>query len=214
MSLMDQRPYWDGAADQKTFTHPIPPLWLDHVKPDSRLLDFGCGYGRLARELLTRGFTSVTGVDFSPAMIARARAETPQFQFEVIESLPLRFGEGEFDAVLLFAVLTCVPESRDQAAVVSEIRRLLRPGGLLLMSDLPLQPGRRDAERYQQDFERFGVYGTFETSDGAVVRHHDEHRWDELLEGFTQVERREVEITSMNGSPCRAVQILAEKRSL
>src|SRR5579862_7629041 len=116
-----QQRYWDAVADAKKFTHPLPTSWLRRLDPGARILDFGCGYGRISRELQGLGYLATVGLDFSPAMIARARTLAPELQFDLLESLPLSFDAGAFDAVLLIAVLTCVPDTADQDAILSEV---------------------------------------------------------------------------------------------
>jgi SAM-dependent methyltransferase len=61
----------------------------------------------------------------------------------------LPFCDRSFDAVVLFTVLTCIPFDEDQIALLAEIRRTLRPGGLLYISDLLLNSDERNIERYK-----------------------------------------------------------------
>ncbi|MEU9151959.1 class I SAM-dependent methyltransferase [Streptomyces sp. NPDC048417] len=78
MSDLDsQVPYWDAAAATKTFTHPLHLPWLDGISRHAAILDYGCGYGRIMKELEQHGFDHLTGVDASPAMISRARRLHP-----------------------------------------------------------------------------------------------------------------------------------------
>ena len=132
--MRDQRAYWDREAGRKTFTHPLDPDWLDTFIPQAaRVLDYGCGYGRSLAELVSLGYSDVVGMDPSPAMVERGRRTFPGLDLRVIEALPTAEADASFDAVLLLAVLTCIPGDRDQDAVMGEVRRLLRPGGTLLL---------------------------------------------------------------------------------
>ncbi|MFN8557971.1 MAG: class I SAM-dependent methyltransferase [Dehalococcoidia bacterium] len=94
-----------------------------------RTLDLGCAFGFATRRLARRCDT--VGVDASPAYIRRAvRAGGPaRFLIAAADRVPLR--DGAFDAVLLLDVIEHVP---DEAAVVREAARLLRPGGALVLS--------------------------------------------------------------------------------
>jgi SAM-dependent methyltransferase len=60
---MDHALYWETAGATKTFTHPLRADWRATVSPDSRVLDYGCGYGRLTAELADHGFEQTLGVD-------------------------------------------------------------------------------------------------------------------------------------------------------
>lgn len=211
----DQLEYWDGVGAAKTFTHPVDLDWLAGVSRDARVLDYGCGYGRLMAELSDAGFADVSGVDLSPALIARGRRLRPDLDFAVLESPPvLPCPPASYDVVLLFAVLTCVPDDDAQRALVAELKRVLAPGGLLYLSDYPLQDDERNRARYAAHAERFGTpYGVFTTGDGAVCRHHDMAGLRELLSGFEVERQRDFDVTTMNGHTSRGVQLLARAAS-
>ncbi|WP_353946707.1 class I SAM-dependent methyltransferase [Streptomyces sp. HUAS MG91] len=208
--LDSQVPYWDAVAATKTFTHPLHPPWLDRLGERAAVLDYGCGYGRTMEELARHGFADLTGVDSSPAMIERARSLHPAMRFGVLDAPPdLPFPDATFDAVLLFAVLTCVPGDDAQRRLIGELRRVLRPGGTLYLSDLPLQDDARNRGRYDRDADRFGGYGVFETSDGAVCRHHSREWLTALLAAFDTVATRTVAVATMNGHRSTGIQLLA-----
>lgn len=212
-SLDNQREYWDSTGVAKTFGHPVERSWLDGVDRQARILDYGCGYGRLTGLLTEWGFQNVEGVDVSPRMLARARQRCPGVRFTLLDSPPrLSHRDGSVDVVLLFAVLTCVPSDAGQRELVAELRRVLRPGGLIYVSDLCLQDDERNRARYQQYAAKFGTYGAFETGDGAVCRHHTVDWLHDLFAGFDQAATREVTVETMNGHPARTTQLLLSHR--
>jgi SAM-dependent methyltransferase len=212
--LGSQIAYWDGVGATKSFTHPVNHGWLAQVGTDARILDYGCGYGRVMGELSERGFRDVSGVDLSPALVERGRRLRPDLRFAVLESPPvLPDASGSFKAVLLFAVLTCVPDSDAQRALVDELGRVLAPGGLLYVSDLLLQDDERNRSRYAAHARQFGTpYGVFATGDGAVCRHHDIAGLRALLSDFDLLDEQRIEVATMNGHRSQAVQLLARKR--
>lgn len=208
--MENQQLYWDRVAAQKTFTHPLDQGWLDTFIPKTaRILDYGCGYGRILAELASKGYTNTVGMDTSAAMVERGRRAFPKLDIRIIQGVPIEEADASFDAVLLLAVLTCIPSNEGQEAVVREARRLLQPGGTLYLSDMPLQADSRNRVRYARDAPRFGTYGVFETDDGAVVRHHDKQRLGALLAGFETVATASIAISTMNGHPAAGVQTLA-----
>lgn len=96
-----------------------------------RVLDAGMGPGRLLDELARNGW-SVAGADLSEAMVMRARRRLPAAAELVkarLESLP--FPSESFDAVAATGVLEYVD---DLDAAVQELARVLRPGGVAVMS--------------------------------------------------------------------------------
>jgi SAM-dependent methyltransferase len=209
-----QAAYWDGVGATKTFTHPVNIDWLAEVSRDARILDYGCGYGRVMAELSGHGFSDVLGVDLSSALIARGRQLRPDLRFAVLESPPtLACASGSFDAVMLFAVLTCVPSSDSQQELIAELSRVLAPGGLLYVSDLLLQDDERNRARYATYAEQFGMpYGVFASDDGAVLRHHGIGDLHALLAEFDILNEFRVDVLTMNGHQSQAVQLLARRR--
>lgn len=211
-SLDQQSEYWNSTGTGKTFTHPLDTTWLSSLKPNARILDYGCGYGRLTGELHRRGFTSIEGADLSPALIARARRQWPALRFTLIDAPPtLPHPDESYDVILLFAVLTCIPTDNGQRELLTELRRLLRPGALLYLSDICLQPDECNRARYEAHAATYGVYGVFETSDGAICRHHDPAWLRGLLTGFDQIAERQTTAKTMNGNPAQITQLLAQK---
>ncbi|MGC0318621.1 class I SAM-dependent methyltransferase [Kitasatospora acidiphila] len=213
MADIDQQlEYWDTTGAVKTFTHPVAAEWLTGLDDDARVLDYGCGYGRLAGRLQELGFRRIEGVDLSPALVARAGATYPGARFSVLTDPPrLDLPGGGTDLALLFAVLTCIPTDEGQRGVVDELRRVLRPGGLLYLSDYCLQPDERNQARYDRFSAEYGSYGVFETGDGAVCRHHAPEWLRELLAGFEVVRTREIDVATMNGHPARITQWLLSR---
>jgi len=210
--LDTQIAYWDGAATTKTFTHPLHVPWLDRISRHAEVLDYGCGYGRTLALLAHEGFGNLAGVDTSPAMIDRARALHPTMRFAVLDTPPaLPSPTASVDVVILFAVLTCVPGDEAQRRLVGELCRVLKPGGTLYLSDLLLQQDERSRDRYARFAERYGSYGLFETSDGAVCRHHTSDWLRALLADLTIADTRRITVTTMNGNQAAGIQILARK---
>ena len=95
-----------------------------------RVLDVGCGTGRLAAALAGRSAT-VWGVDPSEDMLRRARAlGVRDCRFERASAEALPFEDGAFDAVVLRLVVHLV----DRPRTFSEIARVLAPGGRLAIA--------------------------------------------------------------------------------
>jgi SAM-dependent methyltransferase len=207
-----QLDYWNQAAASKTFMHPLNiALLLEYVVHDACVVDYGCGYGRLCAKLHDAGFTRLLGVDFSEAMIARARQAVPEAAFDVIRDTRLALPDRSVDAVLLFAVLTCVPARAAQQAIVDELSRVLRPGGIVYLSDYPLQCDERNIERYKKHATSDDGYGVFTTDDGAVVRHHASGWFDDVFRGFKRESNADVEVVTMNGHSSTGYQAIFRK---
>ncbi len=212
-SLNIQLHYWNGAGAGKTFSHPVPLQRLRALlPPTAAILDYGCGYGRTCAELAQAGFTRVTGADPSEALIQRGLREHPGLDLRLASGPPLPFAPGSFDACLLLAVLTCVPTDAGAQALVRECARLLKPGGLLFVSDYPLQPDERNRARYEQYAAEFGCHGVFRSGE-AVFRHYQPQHLDQLLHGFQPLWRQELSVRTLNGNAATIVQMGVRKKA-
>lgn len=208
-----QTAYWDRVADSKTFSHPLRFDVFEKLVPrDASILDYGCGYGRTCEELLTHGYQNVVGADISRKMIERGLQGDPSLNLVCFDGGELPFADESFDACTLLAVLTCIPTDAGQAEVVRQLHRVLRPGGILYVSDYPLQDDERNAARYRSFESEYQTYGVFRLPDGAVVRHHDPARIAALLGGFDTLREDRFPVTTMNGNPAQIFQVIARKK--
>lgn len=99
------------------------------------VLDFGCGCGRVIRHFDGRGVRRVVGVDIDPEAIAWCREHLGRVgEFAATgHAPPLPFPADSFDLVYVISVFTHLPEDM-QFAWLDELRRVIRPGGLLIAS--------------------------------------------------------------------------------
>src|SRR3989442_5920663 len=206
--LDSQLDYWSRVGPGKSFGHPVNFERLEQwLSPGSRIVDLGCGYGRVLGLLFERGYHNLMGFDPAPAMIAMARERFPEIVFDEINAPPhLPLADGSVDASLLFSVLTCVPTDLGQRAIVEGVCRVLRPGGLFYISDLWLQTDERNRERYICDQPKYGTYGIFDLPEGVTVRHHDPQWIATLTRDFEAVGLDDINVVTMNGNPAKGFQ--------
>lgn len=106
-------------------------LLLAHVAEGDRVLDLGCGDGAFAAALVAAG-ADVAGADVSGEAVRRAAAHAAGARIELVaEGAPLPFAEDAFDLVWCGETLEHVA---DVAGLLSEVRRVLRWGGTLLVT--------------------------------------------------------------------------------
>src|SRR5215211_953512 len=129
------RGYRDGSAER------IRDAIVAHTGagPSTRWLELGVGTGRIALPFIRAGY-DYTGVDISQAMMDRLVGKLaedsgrPEYRFELRQAdiTELPFEDSAFDVIIMVHVLHLVA---DWQAVLREARRVLRPGGWLLLGE-------------------------------------------------------------------------------
>jgi SAM-dependent methyltransferase len=115
-----------------------------------RALDVGCGDGRLTAEL---DAAQLTAADVSAVALERARARLPDAALvEFDPDAPFPLGDSAFDLVLCAETVEHV---RDVQLLLSEIRRVLRPGGELALTTPAAAPLGRPEDPLSPHLRRF-----------------------------------------------------------
>jgi SAM-dependent methyltransferase len=184
--LLEYQPLFAPEDDRAQVVRLLELLALPH---GSRILDVPCGQGRHSHLLAEAGY-DVTGLDYSPTLIAAANARgtgrTLRYVRGDMRKMPARF-TGRFDAVVnLFTSFGFFVQPADDAAVIREFARSLKPGGTLVWHG-----GNRDGV-----MARFLDRDWWNTADGTMIGH--EREFDPLsgvitvrttIKGRTTLER-------------------------
>ena len=115
------------------------------VGPDARVLDVATGTGAVALELVRQHGCSVVGIDRSPEMLAVARSRVAarrlgaKIELHEGRAEALRFADGSFDGLTVTYLLRYVD---DPAATISELARVVRPGGTMALLDFGVPQSR------------------------------------------------------------------------
>jgi ubiquinone/menaquinone biosynthesis C-methylase UbiE len=128
------------------------------VPPGARVLDAGCGTGRVAVELARRGYDCV-GVDVDDSMLAEARRAAPELTWvacDLAALTPELVGGRPFDLVVCAGNVVPLVATGTEPAVVEAMSEVLRPGGLLVVgfgldrAHLPASAARVRLEDYDR----------------------------------------------------------------
>jgi SAM-dependent methyltransferase len=157
--LLEYEPLFSLEHDRREVARILEILGLPS---GSRILDVPCGQGRHAHLLAEAGF-DVDGLDYSRELLAKAKARgtarTLRYTRGDMRRLPAKWA-GRFDAVLnRFTSFGFFAEPADDARVVAEFARVLRPGGLLVWYG-----GNRDGV-----MARFLERDWWQTTDGTLI---------------------------------------------
>lgn len=127
--------------------------------PHPHVLDVGCGHGYIHPMITAQG-CQVTGVDMANEVLALAREANPSNTYIAYDGQRLPFPDQTFDVVLTICVMHHVPPVQ-WPAFLAETRRVLRPGGIVLVYEHnPLNP-----------MTRYVVANTDLDADAVLLRH-------------------------------------------
>jgi SAM-dependent methyltransferase len=142
-------------SSAESFAGVANPFSPGELAPGERVLDLGCGAGldSLVAVQMVGPAGSVTGLDMTPEMLAKARAgaaelEAANARFVEGDAEQLPFGDESFDVVISNGVIDLIP---DKDAVFSELHRVLVAGGRIQVADVTIQrpvseEGRRNID--------------------------------------------------------------------
>jgi len=198
--MQDQEKYWDRVAEEKEFPTPFQMKEFEKfISREMKILDLGCGYGRVLNELYKHGYKNLTGIDYSEGMIKRGLRLYPYLNLIKNDGERIPFPDNDFDSVILIAVLTSSYKDEEQENLISEISRVLNDGGILYINDYLINEDKRNIKRYNKYKDKYGTYGIFELPEGAVFRHHTEEHVQKLNEVFEQLLFKKTVYDTMNG---------------
>ena len=127
----------------ESFAGVANPWTMGRLQPGERVLDLGSGAGTdaLVAAQMVGPEGSVTGIDMTPEMLAKARSAAAAMGVANVgfvegEADRLPFAEASFDVVISNGVIDLVP---DKDAVFSELYRVLAPGGRMQIADVTIQ---------------------------------------------------------------------------
>jgi ubiquinone/menaquinone biosynthesis C-methylase UbiE len=177
MKTYSPKDYWENLAENfdsvdatglAPVLHPDSPSWFNRriddlqfravkraisvaaIPAGARILDVGCGTGRWVRRYQNLGF-HVMGIDATLAMLRLARAHGTAAALIAGEAYCLPFPNSQFDAISDITVTQHIPTPL-QTQALSEMIRVVRPGGCLILMELIRGEGAHIFPRKPQDW--------------------------------------------------------------
>ena len=132
--VLEKQSYQDCFTYSRYRLNELLEKYLPTGGTGLRLLDAGCGTGHHLAELRKRGY-EVAGVDASKEMLRYARENNPESEILEADVEEIPFPDESFDIILSIEVLRHLPRS---AKTISEMARLLKPGGYCLVTATPV----------------------------------------------------------------------------
>ena len=163
-------------------------------------VEIGCGAGRITHRM-TDVFDRVVGLDVSPEMIERAKKVAPTAEFRNVNDTRVPLADDTADAVFTCHVLQHLENLRHVTDYLFDCRRVLRPGGTIMVHLLLHEGDRPVAQRAWAEVKLAGTRA-LRANRGAYSRvrryRPDEVRAAMGRAGFSNVELREFQVSSNN----------------
>jgi ubiquinone/menaquinone biosynthesis C-methylase UbiE len=118
--------------DGKPLDRKLLDLFAERVIPPGKACEIGCGPGEIANYLKAYGM-DIVGIDLCPKMIAEARRLSPDIVFEQGDAFTLQFEKNSLAGIVAFYLIVNFRQE-DIPDAFQEMERVLRPGGVLLLS--------------------------------------------------------------------------------
>lgn len=150
---MDEQPYRQNPLLRLSYSFiaPLYDLVIERPMREARRLSLAALPTDASKSVLVSGVGTgldlsflpanhrYTALDFNPAMLSRAKARNEKLEVEFIlgDSMNLPFADAQFDFVVLHLILAVVPQPQK---CLSEVARVLKPGGTILIFDKFLSP--------------------------------------------------------------------------
>lgn len=188
---------WDLVADQINFNLKINlARFISKINIDSKILDFGCGYGRICSELFENGYNNVKGIDQSKNMITRGREKFPALCLDFVSSKVLPYADCHFDTIVCCAVFTCIPTIEEREITINELYRILKPSGIFHLVEFSSTTTK-----------------THLSSFGVPMRHSSPEEYRKLISRFSIQEEEIIETETLKGKPSQSYSVFAVKQT-
>ena len=140
---------------------------------ESKIIDIGCGYGRICEKLEGLGYRNITGLDISEIQLYRARNNLKYTQlFLVKENEPFQFNNLSFDCLIALEVIDCFLDSRTISFFINECTRILNYNGYWFINFYTRNDSEYFDTKYKDGINEFGLKRVFRASSGIKFKHH------------------------------------------
>lgn len=192
---------WNKVAGEISFSlEPDLNKLATLMTKNAKILDYGCGYGRITNELQVRGYTQVIGVDTSIEMIKRGLKQYPLLDLRHVHNYEIPATLGKFDAVILCAVLTCIPVSEHRKKIIQSVYESLNDGGIIYC-----------AEFQRSKTTAYSSAGRFKSKFGVEMQHFLPTEIDGELAAFKKFDQYVSAATTITGGNTNAIHHFGQK---
>jgi SAM-dependent methyltransferase len=116
---------WDAMLQLKSTTPLDITTFTTLCDQDSKIIDLGCGYGRICSVLESLGYKRLVGVDLSQIQLERAKTYLHYTKLVCTDVRKLPFDSSEFDHAITFGVINCLIETEELRKFIKECSRIV-----------------------------------------------------------------------------------------
>lgn len=113
----------------------------EYAKDGDQVLDLGCAHGRLL-EVLKSKKIDYLGLDNCSLSIKEAQARWSDYKFQIADATKLNLPQNSFDKIFMIATFHHIPGKEMRLKVLRDLNKILKPGGLLIMTNWNLKQGK------------------------------------------------------------------------
>lgn len=192
---------WDDVAKTINFSLELSiENTISRLNKKARILDLGCGYGRISQKIWETGYQNIIGYDCSRKMIERGHKEYPNLNLNIISSDIIPEPTESVDLVILCAVLTSIPNKNKRQKLISESFRILKVKGVMRICEFAVVEGKS-----------YSNEGTFCSTLGITMKHFNKTELEKELECFSNQKTEIFSTESLAGNPAKAISFYGEK---
>ncbi len=186
---------WNEIAEEVNFNLEIDiDRFHKNIPFDSKVLDFGCGYGRVSSLLLNSGYKHITGIDSSANMIERGKREFPELHLDLQEGEVLPYPDNSYNAIVACGVFTCITSHDIRDKQMNELCRILKQNGVLHLVEFCSEPSK-----------------LFTANIGVPMLHSTPLELKKLAGMFQVVSEEVKSANTMGGNPASCYSLFARK---
>jgi len=208
--------YKKKDEDSIKFTSPlVPKKFLKFIKKEDKILDLGCGYGRVLEYLYQESYRNLTGIDPSKKLIQRARLN---LKSKNISGINLKVGtikdikKEKFKVIIICAVIEYIPTAQERIKFVSLLSRLLQKDGLVYIETFVRD--NKNKKLYKKATEKGFSFGSLILPDKKLILFHDSYLGIDYLfkNKFKKVLSKKTSFSTWTGKKTEGYEVLFRKR--
>ena len=180
----------------------------EHATPGMRVLDIGCGNGRLY-PILKKRQVEYTGVDNSEGLLDEARQLHPEANFVLGDATALPFPDNSFDIAYSFAAIHHIPSRALRHKFIAEVSRILHPGNTFVITTWYLWSPDRMGKFLLGGLKSLLLLSPLDLGDIMLTFGKDRH--ERYLHAFTERELKQ--LLTKNGFEIIGSEILERQSS-